>query len=102
MSADLSPTRNFRLALIGNPNSGKSSVFNRLTGLQQKVGNFPGVTVDKKVGTYNLADDHQIDLIDFPGAYSFYPNAQDERIVVPTPRMRITRMPYCILPTLRG
>lgn len=84
MSADLSPTRNFRLALIGNPNSGKSSVFNRLTGLQQKVGNFPGVTVDKKVGTYNLADDHQIDLIDFPGAYSFYPNAQDERIVVQT------------------
>lgn len=77
-------TRPFRLALIGNPNSGKSSVFNRLTGLQQKVGNFPGVTVDKKIGTYQLANGQSIDLIDFPGAYSFYPTAQDEKIVVQT------------------
>lgn len=84
MSVPLSPDRNFRLALIGNPNSGKSSVFNRLTGLQQKVGNFPGVTVDKKVGQHHLEDDLTINLIDFPGAYSFYPSAQDERIVVQT------------------
>lgn len=72
----------FRLALTGNPNSGKSSVFNKLTGLRQKVGNFPGVTVDKKTGTYILSDKRQIELIDFPGAYSFYPTSQDERIVV--------------------
>lgn len=84
MSVPLSPDRNFRLALIGNPNSGKSSVFNRLTGLQQKVGNFPGVTVDKKVGQHKLGAGEEIDLIDFPGAYSFYPNSQDERIVVQT------------------
>ncbi len=84
MSVHLSPDRNFRLALIGNPNSGKSSVFNRLTGLQQKVGNFPGVTVDKKVGQYELEGGSNVDLIDFPGAYSFYPSSQDERIVVQT------------------
>ncbi|MEO0877176.1 MAG: FeoB small GTPase domain-containing protein, partial [Bacteroidota bacterium] len=79
----MSATRKFRLALIGNPNSGKSSVFNRLTGLQQRVGNFPGVTVEKKVGSYEL-NDQEIDLVDFPGAYSFYPTSQDERIVVQT------------------
>lgn len=77
-------SKNSQLALVGNPNSGKSSVFNRLTGLRQKVGNFPGVTVDKKIGQYKLADNTPVDLIDFPGAYSFYPTAQDERIVVQT------------------
>lgn len=77
-------SRPFRLALVGNPNSGKSSVFNRLTGLQQKVGNFPGVTVDKKLGAYELPNGKIINLIDFPGAYSFYPTAQDEKIVVQT------------------
>ena len=86
MNKNYSPTtsRPFRLALIGNPNSGKSSVFNRLTGLQQKVGNFPGVTVDKKLGSYELPSGQKINLIDFPGAYSFYPTAQDEKIVVQT------------------
>jgi len=86
MNNSYSPTssRPFRLALIGNPNSGKSSVFNRLTGLQQKVGNFPGVTVDKKIGSYELPGGEKINLIDFPGAYSFYPTAQDEKIVVQT------------------
>jgi len=78
------PPRHFRLALIGNPYSGKSSVFNRLTGLRQKVGNFPGITVDKKVGHYSLPSAKVLDLIDFPGAYSLYPTAQDERIVVQT------------------
>lgn len=74
----------FRLALAGNPNSGKSSIFNYLTGLRQKVGNFPGVTVDRKVGPYKLPNGTNINLIDFPGAYSFYPTAQDERVVVET------------------
>ncbi len=72
----------FRLALAGNPNSGKSSVFNRLTGLSQKIGNFPGVTVDKKSGHHTLPDKSNIEIIDLPGAYSFYPTSLDERIVV--------------------
>lgn len=70
-----------RIGLIGNPNSGKSSLFNALTGLRQKVGNFPGVTVDKKVGSFVL-DGKKIDLIDFPGLYSLYPNSSDEKLVV--------------------
>jgi ferrous iron transport protein B len=72
------------VALVGNPNSGKSSIFNQLTGLRQKVGNFPGVTVDKKEGIVPLEDGKTIRLIDYPGAYSLYPNAQDERIVAQT------------------
>ncbi|NRB62488.1 MAG: ferrous iron transport protein B [Saprospiraceae bacterium] len=73
-----------KIALIGNPNCGKTSVFNRLTGLQQKVGNFPGVTVEKKAGQWNLPDGRQALLIDFPGTYSFYPTSKDEKIVVQT------------------
>lgn len=73
-----------KVGLIGNPNSGKSSIFNLLTGLHQKIGNFPGVTVDKKVGTFSLANEQKIELIDFPGIYSLYPNSSDERLVVNT------------------
>ncbi len=65
------------IILTGNPNSGKSSLFNALTGLNQKVGNFPGVTVDKKVGTLSLSK-QKIDLIDLPGTYSLYPRRADE------------------------
>ena len=68
--------------LVGNPNSGKTSAFNILTGLHQKTGNFPGVTVECKSGTFTLADNHKVDLIDLPGAYSFYPTSLDERVVV--------------------
>lgn len=69
-----------KIALLGNPNTGKSSVFNMLTGLRQHVGNFPGVTVDKKFGTISvLGDEHT--LIDFPGTYSIYPRSNDEKIV---------------------
>ena len=74
----------FKVALIGNPNCGKSSLFNQLTGLRQKVGNFHGVTVDKKSGITNLSKDVQVNFIDFPGTYSFYPTSIDERIVVGT------------------
>ena len=74
----------FQVALLGNPNCGKSSVFNQLTGLRQKVGNFPGVTVDKKLGKTKLPDGREVTIIDFPGTYSFYPNSLDERIVVQT------------------
>jgi len=74
----------FKAALIGNPNCGKSSLFNQLTGLRQKVGNFHGVTVDKKSGLASLSSTEQINLTDFPGTYSFYPTSMDERIVVET------------------
>ena len=65
------------IALVGNPNSGKSSLFNALTGLNQKVGNFPGVTVDKKTGDLTIGS-HPSTLIDLPGTYSFYPKREDE------------------------
>jgi ferrous iron transport protein B len=65
------------IALVGNPNCGKSSLFNALTGLNQKVGNFPGVTVDKKTGELVLGG-HPSTLIDLPGTYSFYPKREDE------------------------
>jgi ferrous iron transport protein B len=65
------------IALVGNPNSGKSSLFNALTGMHQKVGNFPGVTVDKKTGQIQLAG-NPTTLIDLPGTYSFYPKREDE------------------------
>jgi ferrous iron transport protein B len=69
------------IALLGNPNSGKSSLFNHLTGLNQKVGNFPGVTVEKKIGYTNLPELGQTQVIDLPGIYSIYPRSLDERIV---------------------
>src|SRR5947207_7956438 len=67
-----------KIALIGNPNSGKSSLFNSLTGLNQKVGNFPGVTVDKKTGRSELAPHVDANIIDLPGTYSLYPKRGDE------------------------
>jgi ferrous iron transport protein B len=67
-----------RVALAGNPNSGKSSLFNALTGLKQKTGNFPGVTVDKHTGTAKLADGTRVDLIDLPGLYSLTATSPDE------------------------
>ena len=66
------------IALVGNPNSGKSSLFNCLTGLNQKVGNFPGVTVDKKTGTTSVAEKMVAEVIDLPGSYSLYPRRIDE------------------------
>ncbi len=70
--------RKIHIALVGNPNSGKTSLFNSLTGLNQKVGNFPGVTVDKKTGTIHLTESLQAELIDLPGTYSLYPRRADE------------------------
>ncbi|MCB0703780.1 MAG: ferrous iron transport protein B [Saprospiraceae bacterium] len=71
-----------RIALLGNPNSGKTSLFNQLTGLRQKVGNFPGVTVEKKTGHLRLSDGRNVQLIDFPGTYSLHPTSADEKVVV--------------------
>ncbi len=70
------------VGLVGNPNSGKSSLFNILTGLRQRIGNFPGVTVEKKAGMLKLDGLPTVELIDFPGAYSCYPTSLDERLVV--------------------
>jgi ferrous iron transport protein B len=66
------------IALVGNPNSGKSSLFNALTGLNQKVGNFPGVTVDKKTGYLRIDESVEAELVDLPGTYSLYPRRADE------------------------
>ncbi len=72
----------FKIALLGNPNTGKSSVFNQLTGLRQKVGNFPGVTVERKNGAFKLDNNTDILVTDFPGTYSLFPTSLDERIVL--------------------
>lgn len=69
------------IALIGNPNCGKSTLFNRLTGLRQKVSNLPGTTVEKKYGSWG-AGGQQFSLIDLPGIYSLYSESEDERVVV--------------------
>jgi ferrous iron transport protein B len=66
------------IGLVGNPNSGKSSLFNCLTGLNQKVGNFPGVTVELKVGVAKIDDNLHAEILDLPGTYSLYPRRQDE------------------------
>lgn len=72
--------RLYKIALVGNPNSGKSSLFNVLTGLNQKVGNFPGVTVDKKTGVCPINEQLKATIIDLPGTYSLYPKAEDEKV----------------------
>lgn len=70
-----------KIALTGKPNTGKSSLFNQLTGLNQKTGNFPGVTVDKHTGDCQLSPEVMAEIIDLPGAYSMYPRTLDEQIV---------------------
>ena len=69
-----------KVGLVGNPNTGKSSIFNLLTGLRQQVGNFPGVTVERKVGTFSISS-KDFKVIDFPGTYSIYPRSKDEKVV---------------------
>ncbi len=69
-----------QLLLVGNPNSGKSTVFNELTGLNQQIGNFPGVTVEKKTGKITLAPTLKAEVIDLPGTYSLSPRSEDERV----------------------
>lgn len=70
-----------KIALLGNPNCGKSSLFNQLTGLNQKVGNFPGVTVEKRFGFCHLGNDERLQIMDLPGTYSLYPKSIDEQVV---------------------
>lgn len=73
--------RDIKIALVGNPNTGKSTLFNLLTGLNQKIGNFPGITVDKKLGYCKLGSEKQAEVVDLPGTYSLYPKSRDESIV---------------------
>jgi len=73
--------RILKIALVGNPNTGKSTLFNLLTGLNQKIGNFPGITVDKKVGYCKLPSGQEAEVTDLPGTYSLYPKSKDESIV---------------------
>ncbi len=69
-----------KIALLGAPNTGKSSLFNLLTGMQQRVGNYPGVTVERKIGTLQLPNAAKVTLIDLPGTYTLYPVGEEERI----------------------
>ena len=77
----MSEKKGLKIALVGNPNAGKTSLFNQLTGLKQKVGNFPGVTMDKNLGFFKLPDGNSAIIIDLPGTYSIYPRSMDERVV---------------------
>lgn len=75
-------TTNLNVALIGNPNTGKTSVFNALTGLNQKVGNYPGITVEKKQGSCRLNRTTKAHIIDLPGTYSLNASSMDESVVI--------------------
>src|SRR5665213_2305079 len=68
------------VAIVGPPNSGKSTLFNRLTGLRQKVANFPGVTVEHRMGKAKLKSQQEVFLVDLPGVYSLHPRAEDEQV----------------------
>lgn len=68
------------IALVGNPNAGKSALFNALTGARQKVGNYPGVTVERHSGRMSLADGRPVELLDLPGSYSLDPSSPDEEV----------------------
>ena len=72
------------IALVGNPNTGKTSLFNQLTGLNQKVGNYPGITVDKKQGKCKISEHLSAEITDLPGTYSINPTTLDETIVLET------------------
>lgn len=72
--------KEIKVALVGNPNCGKTSLFNTLTGLNQKVSNFPGTTVDKKAGHFAIDAGHKVKIIDLPGTYSLYPKSDDEAV----------------------
>lgn len=76
------PEAGLLVALVGNPNTGKSTLFNALTGLRQRVGNYPGVTVARKSGTCDLGDGRKVELVDLPGLYSLAAASPDEQVVI--------------------
>ena len=77
----MNPNKVKHIVLAGNPNSGKTTLFNALTGLHQKISNLPGTTIEKKTGYFNI-DDHKISITDLPGTYSIHPKGEDELISV--------------------
>jgi ferrous iron transport protein B len=77
----VAPQKTIRVALVGNPNTGKSTLFTALAGVRQRVGNYPGVTVEKKTGTLRHGEQH-FELIDLPGTYSLAPRSPDEMVTV--------------------
>ena len=81
-------TRHRSAALVGNPNAGKSALFNALTGARQKIANYPGVTVERKSGRLILPSGQPIELTDLPGAYGLHPTSWRQ-----TPRARATCLP---------
>jgi ferrous iron transport protein B len=87
----IAPSRTLRIALIGNPNTGKSTLFNNLTGLRQKTGNYPGVTVSRKAGIVKLPTG-DAELIDLPGTYSLSAHSPDERVVIDVLNGRFTEI----------
>ncbi|MFM7397573.1 MAG: ferrous iron transport protein B [Verrucomicrobiota bacterium] len=95
MSADPEPL----VALVGNPNTGKSTLFNALTGLRQRVGNYPGVTVARKSGQCDLGPAGRVELVDLPGLYSLAASSPDEQVVVDALTGRISgdRRPDAVL-----
>jgi ferrous iron transport protein B len=74
--------KTIKVALIGNPNTGKTSVFNQLTGLKQQVGNYPGITVEKKIGYCRLNETTRATILDLPGTYSLNASSIDENVVI--------------------
>ena len=76
------PGKRRRVAIAGNPNTGKTTLFNRLTGLTAKVGNFPGVTVECRTGQLRLERTGALDLVDIPGAYSLTSRSREEEIAI--------------------
>ncbi len=78
----LAPAADFSIALVGNPNCGKTALFNLLTGARQKVANYAGVTVERKIGTARLRNGQHVSVIDLPGAYSLVPATPDERVML--------------------
>jgi len=95
----IQPTHRHTVVIVGPPNSGKSTLFNRLTGLRQKVANYPGVTVESRRGQFSVTHGRRVDLVDLPGVYSLEPRSEDEQVThdVLLGRMQGTPKPDAVL-----